>query len=424
MQVFLNIIYFLIALSVLVCIHELGHLSMAKLFDVYCDEFSIGFGPAIYQHKPKGMNKKHNRPKETKVSIRCLPLGGYVAMAGEGMEDVEELKNIPANRFLQGVAKWKRAIIMVAGVTLNFLLGLVLLFVGYSFTQTADYTKTNFVVTEEITYTDADGVSHTDKSPFLEAGLTSEIKFSKIVVSYSGSIKNSLEGGSIDKDGKALPSTYEYTINPGTYDKVGGTAEFLQATGNSYLPLSIDDTKSFVFTLEDGSTKEFTLTSYAASKTESNGSTITTYAWRKLGISTPTRSFTFGEKVTNTFTTFGEYSIAIFKAIGSLFVGTGFNNLGGPVAIVQQQMQMTSLGFGYFLLFWGLISINLGVVNLLPFPGLDGWHLLVCIVEGITKRDINPKVKSIMSFIGMILLFGLMIAITLKDILKLFFILI
>lgn len=424
MQIFLNIIYFLIALSVLVCIHELGHLSMAKLFDVYCDEFSIGFGPAIYQHKPKGMNKKHNRPKETKISIRCLPLGGYVAMAGEGMEDVEELKNIPANRFLQGVSKWKRAIIMVAGVTLNFILGLVLLFVGYCFTQTADYSKTNFVVTSTITYTDADGVSHSDDSPFLGAGLTSDSTFSKIVVSYEGTIKTSLEGGSIDKDGNPLPSTYEYTITPGSLDTEGGTAAYLSDTGNSYLPLSLDDTKTYIFTLDDGSTKTITVAAYASSKTEENGSTTYTYAWHKLGISTPTRNYTFGEKVKNTFTTFGEYSIAIFKAIGSLFVGTGFNNLGGPVAIVQQQMQMTQLGFGYFLLFWGLISINLGVVNLLPFPGLDGWHLLVCIVEGITKRDINPKVKSIMSLIGMILLFGLMIAITCKDILRLFFILI
>ena len=85
-------------------------------------------------------------------------------------------------------------------------------------------------------------------------------------------------------------------------------------------------------------------------------------------------------------------------------------------------MQISQLGFGYFLYFWGLISCNLAIFNLLPFPGLDGWHFLVLIIEGITKKDINPKVKAIMSTIGMLLLFGLMIAVTLKDVIKLFMI--
>ena len=83
-------------------------------------------------------------------------------------------------------------------------------------------------------------------------------------------------------------------------------------------------------------------------------------------------------------------------------------------------MEISELGFGYFLYFWGLISCNLAIFNLLPFPGLDGWHFLVLIIEGITKKDINPKVKSIMSLIGMGLLFLLMIAVTIKDIVKLF----
>ena len=123
----------------------------------------------------------------------------------------------------------------------------------------------------------------------------------------------------------------------------------------------------------------------------------------------------------HSFSTFGEYSIAIYKALGQIFTKDGFNQMGGPIAIVQQQMLFSSQGFGQFLLFWGLISINLAVINLLPFPGLDGWHFLVVIVEGITRKEINPKVKAIMSTIGMVLLFGLMIAITFKDIFRLFF---
>ena len=100
-DVILNIIYFLLSLTVLVSIHELGHLSMAKLFGVYCEEYSIGFGPQIVSIAPKGFNRK-GQPRETKFSIRAIPLGGYVAMAGEGMEDEESLKQVPPHRFLQG----------------------------------------------------------------------------------------------------------------------------------------------------------------------------------------------------------------------------------------------------------------------------------------------------------------------------------
>ena len=104
-DVIVNILYFLLSLTVLVSIHELGHLSMAKLFDVYCEEYSIGFGPKIVSIQPKGFSRS-GKPRETTFSIRCIPLGGYVAMAGEGMEDEESLKQVPPHRFLQGVAKW------------------------------------------------------------------------------------------------------------------------------------------------------------------------------------------------------------------------------------------------------------------------------------------------------------------------------
>ena len=74
----ISIILFILAFGILICIHEAGHLSMAKLFKVYCKEYSIGFGPAIFSRKKEG--------HETKFSIRAIPLGGYVSMVGEGME--------------------------------------------------------------------------------------------------------------------------------------------------------------------------------------------------------------------------------------------------------------------------------------------------------------------------------------------------
>ena len=110
--------------------------------------------------------------------------------------------------------------------------------------------------------------------------------------------------------------------------------------------------------------------------------------------------------------------ILIGKALGSLFIGKGFENLGGPIALFQQSALALEYGIGTFIYLWGAISVNLGIFNLLPFPGLDGWHLLVVAIEGITKKEIPNKVKSIVSMIGMILLFVLMGVVFIKDIIN------
>ena len=114
----LSVILFFVALGLLISIHELGHLLTAKLFNVYCFEYSLGFGPKIFQKKGKG--------GETDYSIRAIPLGGYVAMFGE-TETIPEGVEVDPNRSLLAIKKWKRAIIMAAGVVLNFVLGFILM---------------------------------------------------------------------------------------------------------------------------------------------------------------------------------------------------------------------------------------------------------------------------------------------------------
>ena len=393
-DVILNIIYFLLSLTVLVSIHELGHLSMAKLFGVYCEEYSIGFGPQIVSIQPKGFNRK-GQPRETKFSIRAIPLGGYVAMAGEGMEDEESLKQVPPHRFLQGIAKWKRAIIMIAGVTLNFFLGFILLFASVLTTPThIDNTSTsmNFYTLE------ASAPEGTEKTLLV----SNELDINEIVVTsnISGSSK-----------------VTTYTIVPGTITKESELGTFLNDI-TSVGTTSINDTIKVVFNVEDGDPISFEMKTIA---TKEENATEITYSWdTKIGWERDVYSPTFGQQIVLTGDRFIDCCLAIYNALGTIFTKEGLNNLGGPIAIVQQQMQISQLGFGYFLYFWGLISCNLAIFNLLPFPGLDGWHFLVLIIEGITKKDINPKVKSIMSTIGMLLLFGLMIAVTFKDIISLF----
>ena len=140
----MQIIVFILGLSLLITIHELGHFIVAKLFGVYCHEFSIGMGPAIFSIK-KG---------ETKYSIRWLPIGGYVSMAGEEVnqksqeptndenvdtenntkENEEEQVDIPYERTINGIKAWKRFLVIGAGVFMNFVLAYILFFIYFSTT--------------------------------------------------------------------------------------------------------------------------------------------------------------------------------------------------------------------------------------------------------------------------------------------------
>ena len=128
MQLVIGLIAFFFMLSVIVLIHELGHFMVARHFGVFCKEFSIGMGPLLYARQGK----------ETQFSIRAIPFGGYVMMAGEedGSQDEEDdwLKNVPDEKRLNHKPRWQQILVMVAGVCMNVVLAWVL-FIGLSMTQ-------------------------------------------------------------------------------------------------------------------------------------------------------------------------------------------------------------------------------------------------------------------------------------------------
>ena len=110
-----------------------------------------------------------------------------------------------------------------------------------------------------------------------------------------------------------------------------------------------------------------------------------------------------------------------FETLGNLFIGKNWNQVGGPVAIFTESSAMLeNYGPTYFIRLWAIISVNLAIFNLIPFPGLDGWHILVTAIEGITRKKIPEKAKTIVSYVGMALLFALMIVIVVKDVIGLF----
>ena len=386
---FLNIIYFIVALVVLVMVHEFGHFITAKMFNVYVSEFSIGFGPLIFKKK-KG---------ETEYSLRAIPFGGYCALAGENLEDAANYKDIPPVRFLCGIKKWKRAIIMIAGVTLNLVLAFFL-FLGY-FTTTAQVdTKASHVVASSI---------NGELSPLQAAGYKGEniisVKYEYTIAGLDTSIPTTQYFDEID--GYASLSK---ALSGGTYEYNGKVY--------AYTPTSASDIKKVTIKCE-GRTDDIVLniTPYVAS---TSGSDDIVYAWNLMGARYATYRYNFFESIGASFKEVGESSVMIVKALGTLFTKEGINNVGGPIAVFQVSAQAASYGFGTFLLIWGMISVNLAVFNLLPFPGLDGWHFVVIVFEGITKKEMPAKAKQIASLIGMAILFILMIIVSIKDVISLF----
>ena len=441
-----SIILFIVAFGLLICIHEAGHLAMAKLFNVYCKEYSIGFGPAIFSKTPKG--------KETKFSLRAIPFGGYVAMYGEGMEEDPEFKDIPKERSLEGIKKWKKAIILSAGVVLNAFLALILIFVSnVAFPQIA-FTREAIVTNEVLTskginsgdhikfvypdfkeedggvyafsyeYTDSEKLIHANSFfiidndveleggnhvvlAFMPTGNKNEPKFSDGLIVYPAILKSELNDKLVyNTEAKqdfvkwaAQEGSPEYypNIEAGLYspDKDFTLPATLQFVDKEAIDIPIK-----VSVIQKGKNVSLTFEDIGLSFKRAK-------VWAE-----------FGERIKNTFVDYGSAASAVFRGIGVLFTG-GIRNMSGIVGIFDASSNLLSnYTFATYLYFWGLISVNLAIFNLLPFPGLDGWQLLVTAVEGISHKKIPQKAKSIMSLFGLGLLFALMIAIIVLDVLR------
>ncbi len=378
----LNIVLFILGLMIVVTIHELGHFSMAKLFNVYCKEFSIGFGPKIISKKRKD--------GETYFSWRAIPLGGFVSMYGENEEE-EELDPtivVPKERTLSGVAKWKRAIIMVAGVVCNFILALLLFVVNRTcFKQV--YATSQIVVEEG---------SNAETSGLLTYDNVKEVSIAGVINGETREIYTF----ETNFDYYELWNNMVYASPETASDSLNYTFTVLRDTANT--PNDLTDDKQIIVNIST--------TAYE----QEDG----TFAWNLIGISSYTYKahMGFGNGIKQAFKDFGYGFTMIAKALGELFIGKGYENLGGPISLFKASSQVLENGFGNYLYLWGLISVNLGLFNLIPFPGLDGWHFVVIIVEAIFHKEIPNKVKNIISFIGMIMLFILMGVVLIKDIIN------
>lgn len=389
----LYILLFVICLSILIVVHELGHLTAAKVFNVYCQEFSVGMGPLIWKHKRKN--------GETQFSLRAIPFGGYVSMYGEGVELPESVV-VDESRGIHGIKKWKQAIILVAGVTMNALLALVIFFVGNIAFEQQKFEYTNKIDVVENSICEVAGLTPQSILSFddnwdepsvvmlKEPGritLNDDSQYDiKVVLQPLNSFKNPAYAFTFyGMEGGVVKPAIVYTENIKKVDINLQTKEENDVFTDH--PITINFT--------DGRMEDCGLRIYVK-----------------------TFRYSFGQAVKQTFKDFGSSATAVTDGLKMLVTGeVGVDQLSGIVGIgFEAKTILDDLGVSTFIFLWGLISVNLAIFNLLPFPGLDGWQLFVLIIEGITRKKVPEKLKNIFSLIGIGLLLILMLFILFKDI--------
>ncbi len=350
MSIIINILVLILIMGFLILIHELGHFLWAKKFGVYIYEFSIGMGPVLKTIKGKdGIN----------YSIRAFPIGGFVQMAGEVYEDDNK---IPQEKFMCNKPWWQRLIILLAGVTNNFICALVLLFLIACFFGAPSQEPIIDSVTEEF--------------PFAEAGITAGDK----IISVN------------DKKTK-------------TWDKV----QIL------LILKSKDDVYKIGIEHEDGSTDTYDITPKATKNEDGEDVKV-------FGVSMKSEvKKGFLPSLKYAFTKFGSLVSQMMYTIGGLFTGKlSVNSLSGPVGIYSIVGSTLKTGLANIIYLVAFLSLNLGFVNVLPFPAFDGGRVLFILIEKIIRRPIDSKIENAFHTVGFILIMLLMVYITFHDIIKLF----
>lgn len=357
----LSIITFLIVLGVIVFVHEIGHFYTAIKLGVGVEEFGFGFPPRIFGIRKKGIL----------YSLNAIPLGGFVKIKGESGESHD------SDSFLSQPV-WKRAIILFAGVFMNWIFAFLLITIGY------------FIGLPTII----------DSSDIKGANIRDE----KVQVMYiypdSQAYKNGFELGDyiISVDGKVFNKSAD--LQSYLKENIDNNFDFGVSRGEDNLNI-----KSDASLIPDYSQDEKVLGFGIVD------SAVVSYKWYRAPIE--------GLKTTASVT----YAIfdALYNVIKGIFQGKGSGDISGPVGVAVFTGKAVDRGFIYLLQFMALLSLNLGVLNALPFPALDGGRLLFLFIEKIRGKKVNERIENIIHNTGFSLLMILVVLVTYKDIIKFFF---
>ena len=417
----LGILTFILVFGIIVVVHEFGHFYFAKKSGILVREFAIGMGPKIFAHIGKD---------GTAYTIRILPLGGYVRMAGWGDDTTEIKTGTPVSLTLTDDGKVKR--INLSGKKLDqtalpmqvtqfdfedklFIKGLVL-----------DEEKT-FSVDHDATVVEADG-TEVRIAP-LDVQYQNATIWGKIITNFAGPMNNFILGVVVFwilifmQGGVRDVETNQFHVMPqGALAKVGvpETAQITKigsheiSNWESLIQAVEAETKDKtaptldVTISEKGSDKQVTVT-----PEESQGRYL-------LGVQPGIKS-DFVSMFVGGFTTAADSALRILSALKNLIFQPDLNKLGGPVAIFKASSDAAKNGIENVLYFLAMISINIGIFNLIPIPALDGGKIVLNILEAIRRKPLKQEIETYVTLAGVVIMVVLMIAVTWNDIMRLFF---
>ena len=417
----LGILTFILVFGIIVVVHEFGHFYFAKKSGILVREFAIGMGPKIFAHIGKD---------GTAYTIRILPLGGYVRMAGWGDDTTEIKTGTPVSLTLTDDGKVKR--INLSGKKLDqtalpmqvtqfdfedklFIKGLVL-----------EEEKT-FAVDHDATVVEADG-TEVRIAP-LDVQYQNATIWGKLITNFAGPMNNFILGVVVFwilifmQGGVRDVATNQFHIMPqGALAKVGvpETAQITKigshevSNWESLIQAVESETKDKtaptldVTISEKGSDKQVTVT-----PEESQGRYL-------LGVQPGIKS-DFLSMFVGGFTTAADSALRILSALKNLIFQPDLNKLGGPVAIFKASSDAAKNGIENVLYFLAMISINIGIFNLIPIPALDGGKIVLNILEAIRRKPLKQEIETYVTLAGVVIMVVLMIAVTWNDIMRLFF---
>ena len=367
----MSVLIFFVILLVLVLVHEWGHFSSAKFFKMRVDEFGFGFPPKLFGIK-KG---------ETEYSFNLLPIGGFVKIFGEN-PDEDSISGPDSSRSFANKPRWQQAIVLFAGVFMNFILAWLLFAMSFMFGLPSSVS--NSQMADRITDANLTILSVLPDSPAEEAGLLSG---DKVVYIQKG--EDFVEAPNI------LPETLMEYVATGEELELG----YLRSEDDVFDSVSLQG-------LVNEESGQIMI-----------GVSMDTIGTLKLPLF---RALWEGMKLNlevTARTAEGLYHIVADSIAGKDGV---FDNLAGPIGIVSIVGDAYQFGWAYLLSFAALISINLAIINMIPFPALDGGRLLFLLIEKLKGSRISPKIANITNMIGFGLLILLMVVVTYHDIVRLF----
>lgn len=417
-----TIITFIIVFGILVLVHEFGHFFFAKRAGILVREFAIGMGPKIFSHQGKD---------GTAYTLRILPVGGYVRMAG-AEEDEVELK--PGMMLSLVVNEENKVVKINTSKKIQLTNSIPIELLDY------DLEKELFIKgyengdeSQEVTYT-VDHDANIIEPNGVEVRIAPvDVQFQsaklgqRMLTNFAGPMNNFIlafvlftiwvfmNGGVTVTDTNMIGEIQS-----------GGAAAAAGLKENDEI-VSVDgekitDWQSLITVIQENPEKELDFEVKRDNKTQTI--TVTPEAddsdTGKIGVAAPKKTG-FTDKLLGGFTETINNSTLIFKTLGSLFTNFNLNKLGGPVMMFQMSSEASKAGIETIILLMAMLSVNLGIVNLLPIPALDGGKLVLNIFEGIRGKPLSQEKEMVITLVGVGLIMVLMILVTWNDIQRFFF---